>query len=110
MKNVVTNIICILKFTNYNTDVGIIRLTIDQAIDLDPQKSTVGEYNPYAELYFNKKLVHTTKKIKRSNSPSWNVNIIFCIELMSSVILFICVLTLNTVLPILEGYYRAIRT
>ncbi|CAG8554198.1 5902_t:CDS:10 [Paraglomus occultum] len=55
-----------------DSNIGIIRLTIDQAIDLDPKKSAVGEYNPYAELYFNKKLIHTTKKIKRSNSPSWN--------------------------------------
>jgi len=84
----------LICYFNYNTDTGTIRLTIDQARDLDTKKSAVGEYNPYAEIYLNKKLVHTTKKIKRSNSPTWNVNIIFCIDMMSSVTQFIRVHTL----------------
>ncbi|CAG8554094.1 17567_t:CDS:10 [Acaulospora morrowiae] len=54
-----------------DSNVGILRFTIHQAKDLDPKRSMVGQYNPYAEIYLNGKKVHTTKVIKRNNSPVW---------------------------------------
>ncbi|CAG8492979.1 2591_t:CDS:10 [Racocetra fulgida] len=39
--------------------------------NLDPRHSLVGQYNPYAELVLNGKIVHTTRTIKRNNNPVW---------------------------------------
>ncbi|CAG8489756.1 8039_t:CDS:10 [Acaulospora morrowiae] len=54
-----------------DSNVGILRFTIHQAKDLDPKRSMIGQYNPYAEIYLNGKKVYTTKVIKRNNSPVW---------------------------------------
>ncbi|RHZ44602.1 hypothetical protein Glove_718g62 [Diversispora epigaea] len=56
---------------NPESNVGILRFAIHQARDLDPRLSIVGQYNPYAEIFLNEKLVYTTKTIKRNNSPIW---------------------------------------
>ncbi|CAG8454346.1 2027_t:CDS:10 [Ambispora leptoticha] len=53
------------------SNVGILRYTIHQAKDIDAKLSVFGQYNPYAELMFNGKLVHTTKTLKRTNNPVW---------------------------------------
>ncbi|CAG8761235.1 17266_t:CDS:2, partial [Acaulospora colombiana] len=53
------------------SNIGILRFTVHQAKDLDPKRSLVGQYNPYAEVYLNKKIVHTTKIVKRNNNPVW---------------------------------------
>lgn len=51
---------------------GIARFTIEQAKDLDGTKSFIGQLNPYAILLLNKKPIHTTKKLKRTNNPVWD--------------------------------------
>lgn len=48
---------------------GIIRLTVEQAKDLDGTRSFVGQLNPYGVLMLNGKEVHITKKLKRTNNP-----------------------------------------
>ncbi|CAG8457825.1 5831_t:CDS:10 [Ambispora gerdemannii] len=53
------------------SNIGILRYTIHQAKDLDAKHSVVGQYNPYAELRCNGKVVHTTKTLKRTNNPVW---------------------------------------
>ncbi|KAL2023456.1 hypothetical protein VTK56DRAFT_2452 [Thermocarpiscus australiensis] len=51
---------------------GILRFTVEQAKELDGTKSMVGLLNPYAMLLLNGKVVHTTKKLKRTNNPIWD--------------------------------------
>jgi Ca2+-dependent lipid-binding protein len=50
---------------------GIVRFTVEQAKELDGSKSLIGSLNPYAELLLNGKLIHTSKKLKRTNNPIW---------------------------------------
>ncbi|KAF2815936.1 tricalbin [Mytilinidion resinicola] len=50
---------------------GIARFTVEQAKELDGSKSLIGQLNPYAELILNGKLIHTSKKLKRTNNPIW---------------------------------------
>jgi Ca2+-dependent lipid-binding protein len=51
---------------------GILRFTVEQAKELDGNKSMSGLLNPYAMLLLNGKEVHTTKKLKRTNNPIWD--------------------------------------
>ncbi|KAI1431692.1 C2 domain-containing protein [Xylaria sp. CBS 124048] len=53
------------------TNTGILRYKVEQAKDLDGNKSLIGQLNPYAVLLLNGKEVHQTKKLKRTNSPIW---------------------------------------
>ncbi|CAI2166045.1 12500_t:CDS:10 [Funneliformis geosporum] len=53
------------------SNVGVLRFNIHQAKDLDPSRSLVGQYNPYAELLLNGKSVLKTKTLKRTNNPVW---------------------------------------
>lgn len=57
----------------YVVGVGVVRITIHQAKDLDNSKSMSGELNPMAKLYLNTKPkpVFTTRKYKHNNSPVW---------------------------------------
>lgn len=48
---------------------GIMRLTMEQAKDLDGTKSLVGQLNPYAVLSLNGKEIHKTGQLKRTNNP-----------------------------------------
>ncbi|KAA6415895.1 MAG: putative transmembrane [Lasallia pustulata] len=54
------------------SNTGIARFTIEQAKDLDGSKSFIGQLNPYAILLLNKKPIHTTRKLKRTNNPVWD--------------------------------------
>ncbi|KAL7819079.1 tricalbin [Trichoderma gracile] len=51
---------------------GILRFTVEQAKDLDGTKSLVGQLNPYAVMFLNGKVIHQTKKLKRTNNPIWD--------------------------------------
>ncbi|KAI0786120.1 tricalbin [Abortiporus biennis] len=55
------------------TSVGIVRLTLHQAKDLDNSKSMSGELNPFAKVYLNTSShpVHTTHRFKHTNDPVW---------------------------------------
>ena len=53
------------------SNTGIARFTVEQAKDLDGSKSFVGQLNPYAVLFLNGKELHTTQKLKRTNTPIW---------------------------------------
>lgn len=55
---------------------GIARFTVEQAKDLDGTKSLIGQLNPYAELLLNNHIIHTTKKLKRTNNVSSLIRII----------------------------------
>ncbi|CAG8444217.1 9112_t:CDS:10 [Funneliformis mosseae] len=53
------------------SNVGVLRFNIHQAKDLDPGRSIVGQYNPYAELLLNGRPVFKTKTLRRTNNPVW---------------------------------------
>src|SRR5262245_58842907 len=53
--------------------VGIVRLTIHQAKDLDSSKSLSGDLNPFAKINLggNPTAIHTTPRFKHTNNPVW---------------------------------------
>jgi len=55
------------------TSVGIVRLTLHQAKELDNTKSLSGELNPYAKVYLGKSKhpIHKTALFKHTNDPVW---------------------------------------
>ncbi|GMM38735.1 Tcb3 protein [Saccharomycopsis crataegensis] len=53
------------------SEVGILKFVLNEAKDLDVSSSLVGQVSPYAEIYFDGKLKHKTRVLKRSNEPSF---------------------------------------
>ncbi|KAF6766075.1 transmembrane protein [Ephemerocybe angulata] len=55
------------------SSVGVVRLVIHQAKELDHSKSMSGELNPMTKLYLNanRKPSFTTRKYKHTNNPVW---------------------------------------
>lgn len=71
------------------TTIGIVRLTIHQAKELDQSKSLSGDLNPVARLYLggNDSAIHSTKLCKHTNSPVWeSAHEFLCADRTSSVI------------------------
>lgn len=67
-------------------DVGIVRLTIHQAKDLDHTKSLSGDLNPFAKIYVGAHM-HKTPIVKHSNNPVWESSTEFlCADRSSSTI------------------------
>ncbi|CAD1810346.1 C2 domain family protein [Candida parapsilosis] len=54
-----------------DSEVGIMKITLHEARDLDISKSVIGLLNPYAEIYVNNELVKTCRKLRQTNEPSW---------------------------------------
>ncbi|RXW22896.1 hypothetical protein EST38_g2942 [Candolleomyces aberdarensis] len=56
-----------------DSSVGIVRLVVHQAKDLDNTKSMSGELNPMAKVYLSteRKPSYTTRKYKHTNNPVW---------------------------------------
>lgn len=52
---------------------GIARVAIASARNLKPKDETK-PFSTYAELYFDGKLLLTTSKVKKNNSPAWNAS------------------------------------
>lgn len=78
-----------LRLTPLLSDVGIVRLTIHQAKDLDHTKSLSGDLNPLAKVFLgnSKPAVHTTPLFKHTNNPIWESAYEFiCSDKDSSVI------------------------
>lgn len=59
------------KEEDTESEVGILKLNLHEAKDLDIRDSPVGLLNPYAEIYINNELVKTTRTLRRKNEPSW---------------------------------------
>ncbi len=69
--------------------VGIVRLTVHQAKDLDSTKSMSGDLNPLAKIFLgnNKAPIHTTQRFKHTNNPVWeSPHEFLCADKASSVI------------------------
>ncbi|KAF9243825.1 C2 domain-containing protein [Melanogaster broomeanus] len=72
-----------------NTNVGIVRLTLHQAKELDASKSLSGDLNPTVKLYLGNSSspIHTSQTIKHTNNPVWESPTEFlCSDKQSSVI------------------------
>ncbi|KAI5955610.1 hypothetical protein KGF54_001112 [Candida jiufengensis] len=54
-----------------DSEVGIMKLMLHEARDLDISRSVIGLLNPYAEIYVNNELVKKCRKLKQTNEPSW---------------------------------------
>jgi Ca2+-dependent lipid-binding protein len=69
--------------------VGIVRLTLHQAKELDHTKSLTGELNPFAKVFLSNDPTprHTSPLVKHTNSPVWESSTEFlCSDKLSSVI------------------------
>jgi len=70
-------------------DVGIVRLVLHQAKDLDSTKSMSGDLNPLVKVYLgnNPAPTHTSKCLKHTNNPVWESATEFlCTDKKTSVI------------------------
>ena len=72
-------------------EVGIVRLTVHQAKDLDSTKSMTGDLNPFVKLYTASAPNHAlrvTRKVKHTNNPVWEDSTEFlCTDKAASVII-----------------------
>lgn len=59
------------KEEDTESEVGILKLNLHEAKDLEIRDSVVGLLNPYAEIYINNDLVETTRRLRQKNEPSW---------------------------------------
>ncbi|RLV93103.1 Tricalbin-3 [Spathaspora sp. JA1] len=55
-----------------DSEVGIMKLTLHEARDLDISNSAIGLLNPYAEIYINNELVRTCRRLRQTNEPHWD--------------------------------------
>lgn len=55
-----------------DNEVGIMKLTLHEARDLDISKSVIGLLNPYAEIYVNNEKAKTCRRLRQTNEPGWN--------------------------------------
>ncbi|KAK7694283.1 hypothetical protein QCA50_001464 [Cerrena zonata] len=71
-----------------DTSVGIVRLTLHQAKDLDKSKSTSDDLNPFAQVILaGSKPIHSTPRHKHTLNPVWESSTEFlCSDKHSSVI------------------------
>ncbi|PCH33337.1 tricalbin [Wolfiporia cocos MD-104 SS10] len=72
-----------------NSKVGIVRLTLHQAKDLDHTKSLSGDLNPFVRVHLggSAKPLHQTNKVKHTNSPVWDSSCEFlCTDRAASVV------------------------
>ncbi|KIJ68717.1 hypothetical protein HYDPIDRAFT_81596 [Hydnomerulius pinastri MD-312] len=72
-----------------NTSVGIVRLTIHQAKELDASKSLSGDLNPIVKVFLgnSSSAIHKSQIIKHTNNPVWESPTEFlCSNKQSSVI------------------------
>ncbi|OJT13069.1 hypothetical protein TRAPUB_10382 [Trametes pubescens] len=72
-----------------DSKVGIVRLTVHQAKDLDSTKSLSGDLNPFVKLFTgsSKQSFHATRKLKHTNNPVWEDSTEFlCTDRASSVL------------------------
>ena len=82
-------IIDLVNLYSQCVDVGIVRLTIHQAKDLDNSKSMSNSLNPLCKVHLgsNPQYIHKTPRFKHTNSPVWESSTEFlCSDKASSII------------------------
>ena len=55
-----------------DSEVGILKITLHEAKDLDISQSVTGMLSPYAEVYVNGDLARACRQLRRTNEPSWD--------------------------------------
>jgi Ca2+-dependent lipid-binding protein len=55
-----------------DSEVGILKVTLHEAKDLDISQSVTGMLSPYAEIYVNGDLARACRQLRRTNEPSWD--------------------------------------
>jgi Ca2+-dependent lipid-binding protein len=71
------------------TNVGIVRLTLHQAKELDQSKTSIGDLNPFARVFLgdNHHAQFSTRRLKHTNAPVWEESTEFlCSDKDASVI------------------------
>ncbi|KAK6201670.1 putative bud/polarization protein [Scheffersomyces amazonensis] len=58
-----------------DTEIGILKLNLHEARNLELSDSFIGLLNPYAEIYINNELIKTCRKLRQTNEPSWDQSI-----------------------------------
>ena len=71
------------KVDALDSELGILRLTLHEANNLDLSSSVLGILNPYAEIRLNHQLVKTTRELRGRNQPTWDETIEQLIYLQS---------------------------
>lgn len=87
---------------------GIVRLTIHQAKELDYSRSRSVDINPYAQLGFSSSTIHQTPSVKRSLSPIWESTTEFLVTDLSASIVTLKVLDSGDVLTDVQLGYMAV--
>lgn len=59
------------KETITDSEVGVMKLTLHEARDLDISKSVIGILNPFAEIYVNNEEAKSCRHLRDTNEPSW---------------------------------------
>lgn len=62
------------KEENTDAEIGIMKLNLESATNLDLSGNVIGLLNPYAEIYVNDELVKSCRRLRKTNDPSWNTN------------------------------------
>lgn len=60
------------KEENTDSEVGVMKLTLIGAADLELGDSVIGLLNPFAEIFVNGELVKTCRRLRKTNEPEWN--------------------------------------
>ena len=59
------------KEPNTDSEVGILKVNLHEARDLDISQSPIGSLNPYAEIFINYELVKSCRCLRQTNEPLW---------------------------------------
>ncbi|CAN3355636.1 tricalbin-3 [Diutina catenulata] len=54
-----------------DSEVGILKLNLHEATNLDLSQSSTGLINPYAEIYVNESLARKCRRLAQTSEPSW---------------------------------------
>lgn len=60
------------KEENTDLEIGIMKINLHSAMNLDLSESVFGLLNPYAEIYVNDTLIKTCRRLSKTNTPSWD--------------------------------------
>lgn len=60
------------KEENTDSEVGIMKINLHAAENLELSESVIGLLNPYAEIFVDDKLAKACRRLRKTNEPNWN--------------------------------------
>lgn len=60
------------KEENTDSEVGIMKINLHAATDLELSDSVIGLLNPYAEIFVDDQLAKACRRLRKTNEPNWN--------------------------------------